>query len=176
MVTKATTAAAMGEQVIPTCDATEATAQGRSGPGSHENGEQESHQRSQEGDVFRVLAQQFLGYLDHPVHAARSLQGTCAGDGGDDDVNDIRGRGAGLEAEAENEDGEADAGDGAKSHGSVTGTNVQACQNDEQLYNHQSGHSLVIVVILDKYRNNKANLVTLSLWNLTLVGCSASFF
>ncbi len=31
MVTKATTAAAMGEQVIPTWEAMEATAQGRSG-------------------------------------------------------------------------------------------------------------------------------------------------
>ena len=31
MVTKATTAAAMGEQVIPTCEATEETPQGRSG-------------------------------------------------------------------------------------------------------------------------------------------------
>ena len=31
MVTKATTAAAMGEQVIPTCEAMEATPQGRSG-------------------------------------------------------------------------------------------------------------------------------------------------
>ena len=31
MVTKATTAAAMGEQVMPTCDAMDATAHGRSG-------------------------------------------------------------------------------------------------------------------------------------------------
>ena len=88
--------------------------------------------------MFRMFPEHLLRDLDHPVHAARSLERTRAGDGGDDDVDDVGGRGAGFQAEAEHEDGEADAGDGAERQGTVAGPHVERCQDDEQLDNHES--------------------------------------
>ena len=116
-------------------------------PGAHQHGEEEGHQRGQEGDVFGMLAEHPLRYLYHPVHASGGLQGAGAGDGSDDDVDDVRRRGAGLEAESEYEDGEADAGDRTECEAAVAGTHVKRCQNDEQLDDHGEGHSVGITIM-----------------------------
>ena len=53
---------------------------------AHEDGQEEGHERAQEGDVVRMLAEHPFRDLDHPVHTARRLEGAGAGDGRDDDV------------------------------------------------------------------------------------------
>ena len=70
---------------------------------SDEHRQEERTQRSQERNAVRMLAQQPLGNLDEPVHAARGLHDTCAGDGGDDDVDDVGRRSTGFQAEAKYE-------------------------------------------------------------------------
>ena len=115
---------------------------------AHEDGQEEGHQRAQEGDVLGMLAEHPLRNLDHPVHTAGGLEGTGAGDGRDDDVDDVGGRGSGLEAEAEHQDREADAGDGAESQGPVPGAHVQCCQNDQQLNNHDKAHISQVLEII----------------------------
>ena len=111
---------------------------------AHEDGQEEGHERAQEGDVVRMLAEHPFRDLDHPVHTARRLEGASAGDGRDDDVDDVRRRGSGLEPEAEHEDGQADAGDGAEGQGTVAGTHVERCEDDQQLDNHDKAHIVVL--------------------------------
>ena len=82
--------------------------------GSHQHGKEERHQRAQESNVVRMLAKHPFGYLDHPVHTAAGLQGSGAGNGRNDDIDDIRRRRTRFKAESENEDGKADAADGAQ--------------------------------------------------------------
>ncbi len=77
-----------------------------------EHRQEESAQRGEEGDAVGVLAQHLLGQLDQPVHTARGLHDAGAGDGGDDDVNHVGGRGAGFHTEAKHENCQADARDG----------------------------------------------------------------
>ena len=97
--------------------------------------------------MLGMLAEHLLRYLYHPVHASGGLQGAGAGDGCDDDVDDVRRRGAGLEAESEYEDGEADAGDRTECEAAVAGAHVKRCQNDEQLDDHGEGHSVGITIM-----------------------------
>ena len=40
---------------------------------SHQHGQEERTQRSQERDAVRMLAQQLFSHLNHPVHTARCL-------------------------------------------------------------------------------------------------------
>ena len=108
--------------------------------GSHHNGEEEGYQRSQESNMVRVLTQYLFRYLDHPVHTAGSLQSAGAGYGRNDYIDNVRRRRAGLEAESEHQDCKADSGNGAKRKGTVAGTHIQSCKNDEQLYYHDKAH------------------------------------
>lgn len=80
---------------------------------AYKHGKEKCGERSKESDTVRVFPEQFLGYLYHPVHASRGLQYTRAGNGGDDDVDNIRWWITRLEMEAENEYGKAYAGYGA---------------------------------------------------------------
>ena len=92
--------------------------------GAHEHGEEEGADGGEDGDVVGVLAQEAFGYLDEPIHASRCLHDAGAGDGRDDDVDDV-GRGlAGLQAETEHEYGEADSRDGAEREAAVTRADV----------------------------------------------------
>ena len=70
-------------------------------PGSNQHSQEEGHERSQESDVFRVLAQHLFRHLDHPVHTSGCLKGSGAGYCRDYYVDDIRRRSAGLETETE---------------------------------------------------------------------------
>jgi hypothetical protein len=106
--------------------------------GTDEDGQEEGAERSQEGDVVRVLSEHLLRHLDHPVHTARSLQDTCAGHGRDDDVDDIRRRGARFQAEAKDKDGETDAGNSTEGEAAVPRANIKGCQDNKQLDNHES--------------------------------------
>ena len=103
---------------------------------TYQHGEEESHQRTQEGDVVRMFAEHFLRNLNHPIHTARRLQGTGAGDGCNDDVDDVCGRRSRFEAEAEHQDSQADSADGSQGQRAVTGADIEGCQHDEQLHNH----------------------------------------
>ena len=76
---------------------------------AHQNRKEESYQRSQEGNVLRVLPEHFFGNLDHPVHTSGSLQRSRAGYGRNDNVYYIRGRSSGLQAETEHKYSQADA-------------------------------------------------------------------
>ena len=76
---------------------------------AHEYREEEGAERREEGYAVGMPAEQLLGQLDEPVHAARSLEHSGAGDGGHDYVDDVRGRGSRLHPEAEYEHGETDA-------------------------------------------------------------------
>ena len=94
--------------------------------------------------MVRVLAEHPFRDLDHPVHTARRLEGTGAGDGCDDDVDDVRGRCAGLEPETEHENRQADAGNGTEGQGPVTGAHIERCENDQQLDDHDKAHISVL--------------------------------
>ena len=87
---------------------------------SYKHGEEESTERSKEGNVVWMLAQHLLCNLDHPVHTACSLQHTGAGYGCNDDVDNISGWGTWLQVEAENENCQADAGNCTKGKAAVT--------------------------------------------------------
>ena len=104
--------------------------------GSDEDGQEESAERGEEGDVLRVLAEHLLGDLDHPVHASGGLQDAGTGHCRDDDVDDVGGRGAGLQAETEDEDGETDAGNGAEGQAAVAGTHIEGGEDDQQFDDH----------------------------------------
>ena len=72
---------------------------------SYQNGEEEGADGCKEGNLTGMAAEQLLGYLYQPVHAARGLQdaGTCHG--GHNDVDDIGGRSAWFQTVVEDEDG-----------------------------------------------------------------------
>ena len=70
--------------------------------GSNEHRQEESAERSQEGDAVGMLAEHLLGNLNQPVHAARCLHDASTGDGSDDDVDYVGGWRTWFHSETEN--------------------------------------------------------------------------
>ena len=100
---------------------------------SDEDGEEEGAEGCEDGDVCGMASEQAFGNLYEPVHASRCVQHACTGDGGDNDIDDISGRGAGFQAEAQDEDGEGDARDGAQGQTAIAGADVESSEDDEEL-------------------------------------------
>ena len=92
---------------------------------SHQYGEKESAEGSEERDAVGMLAQHPFCNLDEPVHTARGLHHTSTGNGGDDDIDDAcRGR-TRLHAEAENKQGQTDARYGTKGQTAIARTHIE---------------------------------------------------
>ncbi len=156
IVEKATTAAAIGEHVMPICEAILAMPHGPFGTdaflqgnvannwhegvdhmtGTDEHSEEERGERRKKSDAVGMLAEQALCNLYHPVHTPGSLQHTRTGHGCDDNVDDIRRRIARFEVKTKDQYSQTYTRDGTKCQRAIARAYPKGDENYQQLNNH----------------------------------------
>ena len=128
-----------------------------------------SHQRRDDGDVLRILADDAFGHAHEEIHASCHFHRGCRHNDRQDDDEHLAGNRAGRNAKPDHQHEQADRPPQAQPHAARPRAHEQRAEEDGKFEDEFDGHALIVAYVYP-LRKNAGTMSTKRIFTMVMPG------